>query len=141
MKMTVSYDGTLQAKEALRFAIGQARDKGAVLSVLHVFNSGLFMDYDAGLNAIDFSRRQSQAYLDEAKAIIASEGKGVNVGVYSTEGDPEEELIYFARSKKADFIVCTPSLKSVIRKYQGTAGREVLSEAAGKLSMLDVKAA
>ena len=137
MKMTVSYDGTLQSKEALRFAIGQAREKGAGLSVLHVFNSGLFLDYEAGINAIDFARRQSKAYLDEAKAIVATEGKGVNIGVYTVEGDPEEELLSFANSQKADFIVCTPGLKSVIRKYQRTAA----SETVGAISMLDVKAA
>ena len=137
MKMTVSYDGTLQSKDALRFAIGQAREKGADLSVLHVFNSGLFFDYEAGLNAMDFARRQSKAYLDEAKAIIATEGNGVNVGVYSVEGDPEEELLSFAHSQHADYIVCTPNLKSVIRKYQRTAA----SETAGTVSMLDVKAA
>lgn len=137
MRVTVSYDGTLQSKEALRFAIGQAREKGAALSVLHVFNSGLFVDYEAGLNAIDFAKRQSRAYLDEAKAIIGSEGKGVNVGVYTVEGDPEEELLSFAQSQKTDFIVCTPSLKSVIKKYQ----RTVAGETVGTISMLDVKAA
>ncbi len=137
MKMTVSYDGTLQSKEALRFAIGQAREKDAYLSVLHVFNSGLFLDYEAGLNAIDFARRQSRAYLEEARAIIAFEGNGVNVGVYSVEGDPEEELLSFAHSQKADYIVCTPSLKSVIRKYQRTAACDTV----GTISMLYVKAA
>lgn len=141
MKMIVSYDGTLQSKEALRFAIGQAREKGAGLSVLHVFNSGLFLDYEAGLNAMDFSRRQSRAYLDEAKAIIGSEGKGVDVGVYTVEGDPEEELLSFAHSRNADFIVCTPGLKSVIKKYQRLAGSAAAGETTSAISMLDVKAA
>jgi len=137
MKMIVSYDGTLQSKEALRFAICKAREKGADLSVLHVFNSGLFFDYEAGLNAMDFSKRQSRAYLEGAKAIIAVESAGVNVGVYTVEGDPEEELLSFAHLQKADFIVCTPGLKSVIRKYQRTEA----SETVGTVSMLDVKAA
>jgi len=141
MKMIVSYDGTLQAKEALRFAICQAREKGAALSVLHVFNDGLFLDYEASPNSMDFARHQSRAYLDEAKAIIGSEGNGVNVGVYTVEGDTEEELLSFANSQKADYIVCTPSLKSVIKKYRKPSGMETAGNTVGTIAMLDIKAA
>jgi len=51
MKIMVAYDGTLQAKEALVYGIEKARTKGGEVIALQVFNSPLFVDYDATVNA------------------------------------------------------------------------------------------
>ncbi|HLB24838.1 MAG TPA: universal stress protein, partial [Nitrospirota bacterium] len=59
MKMLVAYDGTLQSKEALNFGIAKAKETGAALSVLHVFDRGMFIDYDGGLPALNAARKQS----------------------------------------------------------------------------------
>jgi len=51
MKIMVAYDGTLQAKEALVYGMDKAREKGGEVVALHVFNSGMFVDYDASVDA------------------------------------------------------------------------------------------
>jgi hypothetical protein len=76
MKIMVAYDGTLQAKEALVYGIEKARAKGGDIIALQVFNSPLFVDYDATVNARDAARAEAARFVEEAKAIIREKGKG-----------------------------------------------------------------
>ena len=48
MKILTIYDGTLQSKTALTYGINKVRERGGELIVLQVFQSSLFVDYDAG---------------------------------------------------------------------------------------------
>jgi len=131
MKIMIAYDGTLQAKEALVYGIDKAREKGGEVVALHVFNNSMFIDYDATVNAESAARAEAEQFINEAKAIIREKGKGVKASLYSTEGNPTEETISFAKSEKVDVLLCPPKFTTIINKYQrALAGSELTSEAA-----------
>ena len=131
MKIMVAYDGTLQSKEALVYGMDKVREKGGELVALHVFNSDLFVDYDATVEARDLARAEASRFVDEAKEIIREKGKGVKASLYSTDGNPEEEMIGFAKAEKVDVLLCPPKFRSIISRYQkALAGSELASEAA-----------
>ena len=131
MKIMVAYDGTLQAKEALVYGIEKARTKGGEVIALQVFNSPLFVDYDATVNARDMARAEASRFMEEAKEIIREKAKGVKASFYSGEGNPEEEMISFAKSEQVDVLLCPPKFKTIISKYQkALAGSELAGEAA-----------
>jgi len=133
MKIMVAYDGTLQAKEALVYGMDKAREKGGEVVALHVFNSGLFVDYDATIGAQAAARAEAAQFIAEAKTIIREKGKGVKAGLYSTEGDPTEELVSFAKSEKVDVLLCPPKFTKIINKYQQAVGASELANEAAKL--------
>ena len=131
MKIMVAYDGTLQAKEALVYGIEKARTKGGEVIALQVFNSPLFVDYDATVNAQDAARAETARFMEEAKEIIREKAKGVKASFYSGEGNPEEEVISFAKAQAVDVLLCPPRFKTIISKYQkALAGSEMAGEAA-----------
>ena len=77
MKIMVAYDGTLQAKEALAYGMDKAREKGGEVVALHVFNNGLFVDYDATIGAQGAARAEAAQFIDEAKTIISKYQKAL----------------------------------------------------------------
>jgi nucleotide-binding universal stress UspA family protein len=131
MKIMVAYDGTLQAKEALVYGIEKARAKGGEVMALQVFNSPMFADYDATVNTRDAAKAEAARFVDEAKAIIREKGKGVKASFYTGEGDPEQEMISFAKAEQVDVLLCPPKFRTIIGKYQkALAGSELAGEAA-----------
>jgi len=130
MKMLIAYDGTIQSKEALRFGLKKASEKGAMLAVLQVFNTNMFIDYGAGPAALDAARDESARQLGEARAIIKEAGKGVHTAVFTVDGDPEEQVIGFAESEKVDMLLCTPRYKGIARKYAAGAKAGIRSGSA-----------
>ena len=131
MKIMVAYDGTLQAKEALAYGMEKAREKGGEVVALHVFNSPMFLDYDSTVNARDAARAEAGRFIDEAKAIIREKGNGVKASLYSTEGNPTEVVVSFAKSEKVDVLLCPPKFTAIINKYrQAIAGADLAGEAA-----------
>ncbi len=138
MKIMVAYDGTLQAKEALVYGIEKAREKGGEVVALHVFNRGMFVDYDAHLDAEAMAERESARFVEEAKALMREKGADVRTSLFTTEGDPAEEVVRFAQEKKADVLLCPPKFKTIIGKYEKTLGK---AEQAGESAMLNIAAA
>jgi len=131
MKIMVAYDGTMQSKEALVYGMEKARAKGGEVVALHVFNSPLFADYDATVNARDLARAEAAGFVSEAKEIIREKGKGVKASLYSTDGNPEEEVLSFAKAEKVDVLLCPPTYRSIVSKYQkALAGSELAGETA-----------
>ena len=63
MKIMVAYDGTLQAKEALVYGMDKAREKGGEVVALHVFNSSMFIDYDATVDAQGAARAEAAQFI------------------------------------------------------------------------------
>jgi len=150
MKVLVAYDGTLQAKEALRFGLMKAKEAGTRLMVLNVFNDNMFIDYDAMPSAVDMARAQSKKYLEEAKAIVREEGRGVHARVFTTEGSPDEAVLDFAKAEDVDVVVCPPKYRSIIKRFkavleeQGKASAESVlfgDSVKGGVSVLGVKTA
>jgi nucleotide-binding universal stress UspA family protein len=69
--------------------------------------------------------------VDEAKAIIREKGKGVKASFYTGEGDPEQEMISFAKAEQVDVLLCPPNFRTIISKYQkALAGSELAGETA-----------
>lgn len=131
MKIMVAYDGTLQAKEALVYGLDKAREKGGEVVALHVFNNSMFIDYDATIDAQSVAKAESEKFINEAKTIIREKGKGVKASLYSTEGNPTDEMINFAKSEQVDIMLCPPKFTKIINKYQrDLAESELTSEAA-----------
>lgn len=137
MKIMVAYDGTLQAKEALAYGMDKVRAKGGEVVALHVFNSPMFADYDATVNTRDAARAEAVRLVEEAKTIIHEKGAGVKASLYSTEGNPEQEIINFAKTEHVDVLLCPPKFKYIISKYRkAQAGFEL----AGETSKMNVAA-
>ncbi len=135
MKIMVAYDGTLQSKEALVYGMEKAREKGGEVVALHVFNSGMFLDYDAHIDAEAVARRESERSLEEAKTLIREKGDGVRASLFSAEGDPEEEVMSFAKEKKVDVLLCPPKFKAIIKKYKKTLGASEFTREAGAMNL------
>jgi len=135
MKIMVAYDGTLQAKEALVYGMDKAREKGGEVVALHVFNNGMFVDYDASVDAEAAARRESARFVEEAKAIIREKANGLRVSLFSTEGNPEEAVITFAKEKKAEVLLCPPKFRGIISKYQRSLGIADMGADAAKLDL------
>ncbi len=113
MKTLVAYDGTLTAKDALRYGLHRVKTTGGELNVLHLFNSDMFIDYEA-FNAEEIARRESLRYLEEARDIIQKKGEGVKVNILSAEGNPEKAIASYARAAQIELII-------VPKQYAGVA--------------------
>lgn len=107
MKILVAYDGTLNAKDALRYGIRRAQNADAELVVLAVFNPAQFIDYDV-FGAEDKARREATAHVQEAKDILARLAGGLKVSMYSAEGGLEYVAAEFAKDEHVDLIL-TPA--------------------------------
>lgn len=130
MKIMVAYDGTLQAKEALVYGMNKAREKGGEVVALHVFNKPLFVDYDATPGAESAARAEAARFVEEAKAIIREKSGGVKTSLYSTDGNPSEAVIGFAKEEKVDVLLCPPAFRSIAAKYSVAVASEFAGEAA-----------
>jgi nucleotide-binding universal stress UspA family protein len=131
MKVLVAYDGTLQAKDALKYGVEKVRKNGGEVVALHVFNSNMFLDYDV-FGAEERARLESMKLAAEARRILAEIGDGVKSRVIVTEGDPEEETMNFAREYNVDLLLCSPAYKSITRSFKmlpGDSGAEVSEDA------------
>ena len=135
MKVMVAYDGTLQAKEALVYGMDKARENGGEVIALHVFNNRMFIDYDANVDAEAIARRESARFVEEAKTLIREKSNGVHASLFTSEGNPEEEVISFAKASQADVLLCPPKFKGIIDTYQKALGQ---IEMAGEVDKMNV---
>jgi len=127
MKVLVAYDGTLQAKDALKYGVEKVKENGGELVALHVFNSNMFVDYDV-FGAEEAGRAEAMRFAAEAKKILGETGKGLQTRVIFAEGNPEEETINYARENNVDLLLCSPRYKSIIRSFRkllDTQGKKV----------------
>ena len=115
MKILTIYDGTLQSKTALTYGIGRVRERGGELIVLQIFQSSLFVDYDAGPKAEEMARAEAKQHEREAFNIISETGPDVRVRMVTEEGDPEEEVLRLAGSELTDLILASPRYRSIIK--------------------------
>ena len=114
MKVLVAYDGSLDAKAALKYGIQRVREIPGELIALHVFPSHRFIDYNAGPRAEERARRDAFRHLDEAREFIRASGKGVKASVVFTEGHARKEILGYAKKEEVDLIVVPRSLDSLI---------------------------
>ncbi|MCL5023344.1 MAG: universal stress protein [Nitrospirae bacterium] len=115
MKILLAYDGTLQSKEALRYGIRKAKEGNGQILVLHVFNSSLFLDYDATPHAEEMARIESARFVEDARRILETEGNTVRSRIVVDEGDPPEEILRHAAAEKSDIIIAPPAYRSLAK--------------------------
>jgi nucleotide-binding universal stress UspA family protein len=116
MKVLILYDGTLNAKTALRYGIKSIKENGGELVVLHVFQSSLFFDYDAVPEALDIARAESMQHRQDAENIIKDAGSDIKFRILTEEGDPEREILNAATIEHPDLILASPRYKSIVKK-------------------------
>jgi nucleotide-binding universal stress UspA family protein len=115
MKILTLYDGTLQAKIALKYGMEKARGKSGQLLVLQVFQSALFIDYGAGPAAEQAARAEAARHLLDAQKLIQEAGCTDIVRVISEEGDPVEQALRLAGQERVDLILASPRFKKISR--------------------------
>lgn len=116
MRVLVAYDGTLDARAALKYGIGQVREHGGNLVVFSVFPVHLFIDYDAGPKAQEVARQESFARVNEALEIIRAHGRDVRAHIFTVDGSAEDEMLRYAGERSVDLSIFPPSLESIAGK-------------------------
>jgi hypothetical protein len=115
MKILTIYDGTIQARTALHYGLRKAEEKKAELIVLQVFQSSLFLDYDAGPRVEEIARAEAARHRRDAEAIISA-ARSVSVRFVSEDGDTIEAAARIAAGEQADLVLCAPRYKSLARR-------------------------
>jgi CheY-like chemotaxis protein len=114
MKILVAYDGTLNAKDVLRYGLYRIKTSGGELKVLHMLDDSSLKDYeefDCYRTLADEAGRR----LDEARKIIAESGKASQVELVSCECGLEQELIDCAQEGRFDRILVPQKFAGIAR--------------------------
>jgi len=115
MKILVAYDGTIHSQLALKYGIRKIKEIGGSLFALHVFNSSMFIDYDAGPKAVEIARNESARYVEDARKIIAETGNDIDAKLFTVDGNPNDELVSFAKAEMIDMIMAPPRFKTIVK--------------------------
>jgi len=113
MKILVAYDGTLHAKKALRYGIQKLLKTGGDMTVLQVFDSSLFVDYDAGPRAEEMARSEAARQLEEAKQIISENAAGLSVTVVAEEGNALRKIGDHVAAERPGLVLAPPRYKEI----------------------------
>jgi len=102
---------TKHCKKAVNYGISLAKQNGAKLYVLHVF------DDPFGLEAWslpvvswkeiqeEYKRMQEKARADLDRVIEAENDTGISIEVSITDGDPDEKILHFVKDKNIDLLI------------------------------------
>ena len=114
MNILIAYDGTIHAKKAITYGIEKATSSGAgMVTVLQVFDSGLFVDYDAGPRAEDLARHEAARQLEEAKRLAAEAADGIAVVFVADEGNAFERIAGHAAELRPELVLVPPRFRSI----------------------------
>jgi nucleotide-binding universal stress UspA family protein len=115
MKIMVAYDGSLNSKTALKYAIQKVKVDTGELIVLHVFDRSIFVDYDAGPGAEQMARIESARYVEDARRMLEEAG-GIKSRIIVEEGDPADEIVHLAHREAVDVVFSPPRYRAVAGK-------------------------
>ena len=115
MKILVAYDGTLNAKDVLRYGLYRARVSGGELKVLHVLDSPSLQDFE-GFEAYKALKKEAEYHLGELNRILDEAGKGRKVELLSCEGGLERELVDVAEQGRFDLILVPERFAGISRQ-------------------------
>jgi len=104
MRILVAYDGTLNAKDVVRYGLYRIRTTGGELKVLHMFGSGALKDFE-GFTLYEALRGEAARHLEELQKIVNEFGVGQRVELISGEGGLESQLIAVAEDGRFDLIL------------------------------------
>jgi nucleotide-binding universal stress UspA family protein len=115
MKILTLYDGTIQSKTALRYGLKKARETGGELIILQVFQSSLFLDYDAGPRAEELARAEAARHRLDAENIIYEAGEGAAVRMVSEDGEAVPAAVRLAETERVELLLASPRYKALAR--------------------------
>lgn len=130
-RVVVPVDGSEGAAKAARFAGGLARDTGARLVLLHVYDSTVISVM--GLNALsgkeidDAIARVSRGYFESAQRALPD---GVTADTKVRIGNPSSEIVAYAETEEPDLIVMGSRGQSNFRRlFVGSVSQQVMQHA------------
>jgi nucleotide-binding universal stress UspA family protein len=118
MKTLLAYDGSIEAKDVLRSWVQKERCSKDRLTVLHVFNSGLFAGYDSVPGAEDMARTESARSVAEARQIILDAGARISARIVEEEGVPKEEILRYAENQDIDMLLCPGRYRNILGQWK-----------------------
>jgi nucleotide-binding universal stress UspA family protein len=113
MKILVAYDGTIHAKKALRYGIQKLAKSGGDLTVMQVFDSSLFVDYEAGPRAEEMARSEAGRQFEEAKKIVSESAADVPVRFFAEEGHALDKVAIQVSADRPDLVLAPPRYKDL----------------------------
>lgn len=122
MKILIAYDGTVQAKAALRYGLDKIRTKQGEVLVLHAFDRSSFIDYDAGPKAEDIARAEAARQFEDAKKLAQDMASDVPTRFVSLDGDAEQAILQYSEREQPDLII----VPRRYRKLQVSSRRPVM---------------
>jgi nucleotide-binding universal stress UspA family protein len=102
---------TKHCKKAVDFGISLAKQNGATLYVLHVFDDPFGLQAWSlpvvSLKEIqeEYKKMQERARSDLNRLIKAAENEGISVEVSITDGDVDEKIMHFVKDKNIDLLI------------------------------------
>jgi len=114
MKILVAYDGTIHAKKALKYGLQKLESSGGDMIVLQVFDSSLFVDYEAGPRAEAMARLEAGRQLEEARKIVSeSAAADLAVTLIVEEGKALDMIAGQAAAYRPDLVLAPPRYKDI----------------------------
>jgi universal stress protein A len=102
---------TKHCKKAIDYGISLAKQDGAKLYVLHVFDNPFGLEAWSlpvvSLKEIqaEYKRMQEKAHSDLNRIIEAEKDRGISIEVSITDGDPDEKILHFVKDKNIDLLI------------------------------------
>jgi universal stress protein A len=102
---------TKHCKKAVNFGISLAKQTGAKLYVLHVFDDPFGLEAWSlpvvSLKEIqeEYKRMQEKAHSDLNRIIEAEKDRGISIEVSITDRDPDEKILHFVKDKNINLLI------------------------------------
>ena len=102
---------TKHCKKAIDYGISLAKQNGATLYVLHIFDDPFGLETWSlpvvSLKEIqeEYRRMQEKAHSDLNRIIEAEKDTGISIEVSITDGDPDEKILHFVKDKNIDLLI------------------------------------
>jgi len=102
---------TKLCEKAINYGISLAKQNGAKLYVLHVFDDPFGLQNWSlpvvSLKEIqeEYKKMQNRARSDLNRLIEAEENTGISIEVSITDGDPDEKILHFVKDKNIDLLI------------------------------------
>jgi universal stress protein A len=102
---------TKYSKNAVHKGIALARQFGAQLFILHVFDEAFRLDHwqlpIPSLNALEdeYRARQGKAKEEIDRLVETEQAEGLPIQILVRDGDPEKEILHVVEEKKIDLLI------------------------------------
>lgn len=115
MRILVAYDGTLNAKDVVRYGLYRAKATGGDLKILHMFDSGALSDFE-GFDIYEAFKNEAALHLTELRKIIDESEVAKRVELISCEGGLERELLDYAEEGRFDLILVPQKFAAIAQE-------------------------